>query len=199
MVAQAIQTTMQRLQSAGLHLSLTPERGIKASPASAMTNTLRALIVAHKVEIVAYLREAANDPPPTSAQERLRAASLALDAVIAAAGVAAGPDRWCRPNSEAMNTHEVGAFAARLALFNRQGLAMTQAEALAMQLVERDRCMDFRRMCLECSHLNGARCNNWQAAGVARSARDAVIPVELVRQFQHCPGFKPAGGASNGS
>ena len=199
MAAPTIKATMERLHRAGLRMTLGSEKGLLATPASALNADLRALIVAHKVEIVAYLREAANDPPPTSAQERLRAASLALDAVIAAAGVAAGPDRWCRPNSEAMNTHEVGAFAARLALFNRQGLAMTQAEALAMQLVERDRCMDFRRMCLECSHLNGARCNNWQAAGVARSARDAVIPVELVRQFQHCPGFKPAGGASNGS
>jgi len=193
MAAQAIQTTMRRLHSAGLRMTLGSEKGLLATPASAVTAAMRALIVEHKAEIMAYL----NDPAPAPAPDRLRAASMALDAVILAAGVTADPDRWCYPHSEAMNTREIDTFAARLALFNRQGLALIRAEALAMQLVERDRCMDLRRTCLECVHLNGSRCNNWEAAGVARSARDAVMPVELVRQFQHCPGFKPAGGAPN--
>ena len=190
MAAQAIQTTMQCLQSAGLHLSLTPERGIKASPTSAMTNTLRALIVAHKVEIVAYLSEAANDPAPISASDRLRAASLALDAMIAAAGKSADPDHWCYPHSEAMNTAEIDRFTARLARFTDHGMILLDAEGLADRLVIRDREQDDRAMCLECTHLQRAgRCANWQHSGVAIRARDAFMPAELVRQLQRCEGF----------
>jgi hypothetical protein len=193
MAAQTIQITMHFLHSAGLAVTLTPERGLKASPASAITDTMRALIRANKVEIVAYLADAANDPAPTSAMDRLRAASLALDAVIAASGMEVNPDRWCFPHSDAMNTREIDAFATRLALFNRQGVTMAQAEALALQLVERDRSMDSRRLCVECSHLIGSRCNNWQAADVAIRFRDAFLPVELVRKFQLCSGFNVAG------
>jgi len=190
MVSPAIKTTMQRLRSAGLRLTLTPENGLKASPSSFMTDALRALIVAHKVEIVAYLSEAANDPAPTPAPDRLRAASLALDAVILVAGTAADPDRWSYPHSTAMNTAEIDRFTARLAQFTDRGVILSDAERLADLLVIRDREQDDRALCLECTHLQRAgRCGNWQAAGVAIRARDAFMPVELVRQLQRCDGF----------
>ena len=193
MAAPAIQTTMQRLHIAGLRVTLTPEKGLKASPASSMTDAMRALIVAHKVEIVAYLSAAANDPAPTPAPDKLRAASLALDAVVLAAGLAADPDRWSYPHSTAMNTAEIDRFTARLARFTDRGVILSEAERLADLLVIRDRERDDRALCLECTHLQRAgRCGNWQAAGVAIRARDAFMPVELVRQLQRCDGFTGA-------
>jgi hypothetical protein len=59
MAVQAIQNTIERLHSAGLRLTLTPEKGIKVSPASSMNDAMRALILAHKSGIVDYLSEAA--------------------------------------------------------------------------------------------------------------------------------------------
>ena len=133
---------------------------------------------------------AANDPAPTPAPDRPRAASLALDAVILAAGTAADPDRWSYPRSTAMNTAEIDRFTARLARFTDRGVILSDAERLADLLVIRDREQDDRALCLECTHLQRAgRCGNWQAAGVAIRARDAFMPVELVRQLQRCDGF----------
>ena len=60
--------------------------------------------------------EAANDAPagtPSAAPDRLRAASLALDAVILESGMAADPDRWCWPQSTALNTEEIDTCAAQ--------------------------------------------------------------------------------------
>ena len=34
-----------------------------------------------------------------------------------------------------------------------------------------------------------SRCGNWQAAGIAIRARDAVLPADLVRLLQRCDGF----------
>jgi len=132
----------------------------------------------------------ANDPAPTPAPDRLRAASLALDAVILVAGTAADPDRWSYPHSTAMNTAEIDRFTARLARFTDRGVILSEAERLADLLVIRDREQDDRALCLECAHLQRAgRCGNWQRAGVAIRARDAFMPLELVRQLQRCDGF----------
>ena len=136
---------------------------------------------------------AAKDPAPTQAPDRLRAASLALDAVIVAADMAANPDRWSYPHSAAMNTAEIDRFTARLARFTDKGLIQGDAESLADRLVIRDREHDDRAMCLECAHLHRAgRCGNWQRAGVAIQSRDAFMPVEMVRQLQRCDGFTGA-------
>lgn len=189
---------MERLHRAGLRMTLGSENVLLATPASAVTTDLRTLIVARKAEIVAYLSGSDDDPATTrtSVQEKFKAASLALDAVIAAAGLMANPDRWCWPSSDAMNTAEIGTFMTRVALFGRQGLAMAQAQALAARLVGRDRDGDDRRMCLECSNLSGASCNDWARAGVAIHRRDARMPGELLHILQRCDGFKPAGGAA---
>jgi hypothetical protein len=93
---------------------------------------------------------------------------------------ATDPDRWCWPHTQAMNTREIDTFAERLALFTEKGLNYADAERLADTLVIRDREGDDRRLCLECTHLQGAgrwRCVNWQAADVPRVglARDLVM------------------------
>jgi hypothetical protein len=100
-------------------------------------------------------------------------------------------DSW--PHSDAMNGGEIDTFTARLIRFTDKGLALDDGEALADQLVRRDRESDDRRLCLECTHLAGHtgtwRCRSWQRAGIARQARDAGLPGELVRTLQRCDGF----------
>lgn len=91
------QHVVEALHDAGLRLALTPEQGLKVTPASALTDELRDLIRANKATLVDWLiGQAANDGAahwrvsvapgtPPEALARLRAASLALDKVQAAA------------------------------------------------------------------------------------------------------------------
>jgi len=138
-------------------------------------------------------------PPGLSA--KLLAASLALDAQIHAAGQFdnsdENSDRWCWPHSTAMTGSEIDLFTARLARFTTKGVIHGDAELLADKLVTRDREGDDRALCLECTHLAGYgrtswRCIDWQRAGVARQARDAQLPADLVFQLQRCNGFAQA-------
>ena len=127
-------------------------------------------------------RDSANDAQLISHEGGQVSTTLALD-----------PDRHCWPHSEAMNGREIDTFTARLAGFTGKGLALVDCEALADQLVKRDREADDRRLCLECVHLAGHaqawRCTNWQRAAVALQARDSGLPDELVRLLQRCDGF----------
>jgi len=136
---------------------------------------------------------------PPGLSTKLLAASLALDAQIQAAGAIPvnGPDRWCWPHSTAMTGSEIDLFTARLARFTTKGVIHGDAELLADKLVTRDRGGDDRALCLECTHLAGYgrsswRCINWQRAGIARQARDAQLPADLVFQLQRCNGFAQA-------
>ena len=124
------------LHDAGLCIALTPERGLKVTPASSLTPELRALIRSSKDVLIDWLRcDAANDP-------------------------ASDPDRWAWPHSSAMNGTEIDTFTARLARFTEQGLILADAEWLAGKLVTRDRDVDDRRLCLECCHARpGRRCD----------------------------------------
>ena len=93
-----------------------------------------------------------------------------------------------------MNTREIETFTARLAGFTDKGLGLDDAENLADKLVQRDRDLDDRRLCLECFHLSGQSgkawdCRNWQRAGIALRARDAQLATALVLQLQRCDGF----------
>ena len=108
--------------------------------------------------------------------------------------VSKNPDRWCWPQSSAMNGTEIDMFAARLHRFTDKGLSQTDGEALADKLVLRDRDQDERRVCLECKNFAGHgagswRCRNWQATGIAIRSRDAQLPADLVVQLRRCGGF----------
>lgn len=141
----------------------------------------------------------APDTDPTKTTKRVSVVSVApIPAPIQKTGGESGaandpapdPDRWAWPHSDAMNTGEIDTFTARLSRFTDKGLTLTDAEALADRLVIRDRETDDRRLCLECLHLHrGGRCENWQRAGVAMTARDARLPGELVQRPQRCDGF----------
>ncbi len=109
MSALPIQSTVDQLLSAGLRLSVTPERGLQVVPASSISPALRDLIRASKEALVDYLQQpvatmtdAANDTPDpftvppghegtgwrlagadglsSATLSKFRAASLALDA-----------------------------------------------------------------------------------------------------------------------
>lgn len=97
---------------------------------------------------------AANDPAPglgsrnvtgletasPATVAKFRAANLALDRQMAVAGGAEpDPDRYCWPASSAMNGREIERFTARMAGFIRQGQRPERAEALADELVIRER------------------------------------------------------------
>lgn len=110
--------------------------------------------------------------------------------------LAADPDRYCWPHSNAMNGEEIDTFMARLSQFTDKGLILDEAERLADKLVIRDRDSDDRRLCLECPHLQGRvrwRCGNWKAADVAR---DGLAP-DLVKTLQRCGGYPRT--ANNGA
>lgn len=101
---------------------------------------------------------------------------------------AADPNIYCWPHSEAMNGQEVDIFAARTERFINRGVSNDDAERLADKLVVRDREGDERRLCLECSHLQGTgrwRCGNWQAGDVASNR----LACDLVLMLQRCPGY----------
>lgn len=98
------------------------------------------------------------------------------------------PNRWCWPHSTAMNSAEIDLFLSRLARFTDKGLSYGDAERMVEKLVIRDREGDDRRLCLECSHLQGSwRCGNHVRAGVGRD-----LPFELVLMLQRCPGLQGA-------
>ena len=110
----------------------------------------------------------------------------------AANAPAIAPDRWCWPHGQAMNTAEIDTFMARLARFTDKGLTLDDAEALADKLVQRDREMDDRCICVECAHLQGFgrwRCSNTVMAGIGLHKADTQLPSCLTHQSQRCAGF----------
>ena len=136
-------------------------------------------------------------PPGLSA--RLLTASLALDAQIQAAGLLLGNDaeRWCFPTTPAMPGRDADTFTARVIRFTSKGMSLSDGEALANKLATRDRELDDRLLCLECTHLAGYgagpwSCRAWSRAGIAIKARDAGLPGDLVQQLQRCDGFTHA-------
>lgn len=103
------------------------------------------------------------------------------------------PDRWCWSNSSAMTRAEIDIFKFRLHRFTSKGLSHTSGQALAVRLVRRDRELDDRRVCPECTHLvQGCRCNNWRTAG-GFDSRPILLAAELVLQLQRCDGFNESG------
>lgn len=104
-------------------------------------------------------------------------------------------DLYCWPHSSSMNTAEIEGFVLRIGRFAALGLTLADAEALADELVHRDRDHDDRRLCLECRHLYGRdrwRCANWRQAGNVPFQLGTASAADLVRTLQRCNGFGPA-------
>lgn len=215
---------LHHLRGAGLVLTLMPAGGLHVAPRIALTDDHRAAIRANLDALVLALQAEAAQAPAAGAAATTSGAAAAAEGTsgealreafeeraaileyeaglqrgeaerLAAQALVLDADRACWLHSSAMNSQELGAFAARLAHFTDKGLHHDDAEALADRLVLRDRDGDDRRLCLECSHLQGARrwrCGNWERAGMAP---EGLAP-ELVLMLQRCPGFAPAAGLS---
>lgn len=181
------------LHDAGLSIALTPDRGLKVTPASSLTPELRDVIRASKDFLIDWLA-AANDPQPLDREAWPERAAIAeYDAGLSRQDAEALADASCWPHSTAMNGAEIDTFTARLARFTDRGLSLDDAERLADKLVIRDREADDRRVCLECVHLrHGGRCGNWRAAGVAINAMDARLPGDFTTMLQRCDGYQLA-------
>ena len=101
-------------------------------------------------------------------------------------------DRYCWPNSSAMNSGEIDKFKFRLEIFQARGLDELNAEALADKLVLRDRDRDDRKVCYECRYMKGIsslRCENWKLAGIAMKSSDAFLGKDFAMMLQRCHGF----------
>ena len=90
------------------------------------------------------------------------------------------PDRYCWPNSPAMNTVEIKTFHSRVLRFSGRA----DAEQLADRLVRRDREGDDRVMCIECLHMKGMICHNSKEA-----VMHPMLGGNFVDQLQRCKGF----------
>lgn len=62
MLARTVHEVFDTLSAAGLSVALTPELGLSVSPTRLLTDHLRGVIREHKLALVEFLREAANDP-----------------------------------------------------------------------------------------------------------------------------------------
>ena len=98
------------------------------------------------------------------------------------------PDRWCWPASDAMTGAELARFRKRAAVLCQHGAEPAAAEALAGQLLTRDRQGEDRHVCLECVNLaTGGRCLAAAAGRLAGAGRHHE-PVLFV--LHRCECFK---------
>ena len=108
-------------------------------------------------------------------------ASVATVAEVAVANQSTdNPDRYCWPNSPAMNTIEIKTFHSRVVRFSGRA----NAEQLADRLVRRDREGDDRVMCIECLHMKEMICQNSKEAVI-----HPILGENFVDQLQRCTGF----------
>lgn len=72
---------LKTLTAAGLAVSLTPDNGLKVTPAKALTYGLRAIIKAHKAVLVEYLLDKAENDAKAAERELIeeRAAIMEFD------------------------------------------------------------------------------------------------------------------------
>ena len=166
---------LRQLHDAGFMLALADGGGIRITPGSALTDEHVEAIRTHKPELIALLTK----PTPIIA-----APVMPLPSGVTGAAVS---DAWCWPQSDAMNGGEIDTFTKRLHLFARRGIGEAQADKLADLLVIRDRQLDDRRLCLECSHLGDrGRCLA-AAAGRLPGVDRRLEPVPDL--LQRCPAF----------
>ncbi len=204
----SVQEIIAGMQQQGFALSLTSTGGLAVTPASRLDDQQRALIRDHRAAIMAHLT-AANDStahpeintgtvrPPPGLSPKMLAASLALDAQIAASGaLPADPDRNCWPHTQAANSSELKTMATRLERFARIGMDVDQAERLADKLLTRDREGDDRHVCVECLHCQHGQCSNSRAAGLNHPELGRDYALTLKRCGSYAAGAGTLAGTS---
>jgi hypothetical protein len=159
------------LRRRGLHVSAINGDRIHVLPAGVVTEHDRDKIRTHRAELLTLLANPVTDwqHPPAN--------DLPL--------TANDPDRWCWPNSDAMNGAEINIFIGRVQKFIDRGIDEPRAEVLADKLVIRDRQRDDRHICLECVNLQPGRCGRYRAAGL----QSPQVGTDLATLLQRCPAF----------
>lgn len=147
------------MRAAGFRLDIERDM-LMVSPASKLTDELRAEIRAAKPELLALLRPYSLTPAESDAA-----------------------------HAEPWDDAACGRFAASVSLFMRRGINATDADDLAERLHLRDVQGDARHLCMECGRLSGRatagwRCGKPHAAGLGRD-----LPADMVLMLQHCAGF----------
>lgn len=132
--------------------------------------------------------------PVLASMQKTGADPVAANDPTLQATPAPDPHAWCLPSCTELTGKARALYEVRVARFTDKGLALIDAETLAIKLSTRGQDYDDRRLCLECKHLAGRvgmgwKCGNWQQAGVALKAQDAGLPDDLVRLLQRCHGF----------
>jgi len=95
---------------------------------------------------------------------------------VVAANADMHAERSCWPNGPAANTAELAAMEKHLRLFERRRVPIAEAARLADRLLARDRELDDRHLCIECTHGTKARCPGGAPLGGV---------------LQRCPAFTP--------
>ena len=171
MAAHLARNLASILRRAGLTLTVTPERSLKVTPASAITPVLRDLIIQNKSMLIDMIeRDAANDPSwPGS------------------------PRYWS--TSTGMSEQEIALFQRRLDRFSDLGLDIETSERQGDCMLLRDRDGDNRRACIECAHLctqGRWRCTNARHAELCSTRTDSPVAEEFALLSQRCNGFSAA-------
>lgn len=160
----AIKALADHLTGAGFILSVTPEKRLKVTPSSRLTQSMRDCVMLNKEALIAWLKS-------ESANDSVIAKQGTTDAIINSAGLAsqdpsAAPAQRLRAMPEAPgHAHPRG----------RQKQA--------------DVDIDDRITCRSCQHLDPARrCANWRIAGLGKPGQ---VPTGLVDLKQRCDGYIP--------
>lgn len=128
-------------------------------------------------------KQGATATPATSATYNPECApSVAAVATVAVAGVQKLKiDRAdLRPSHAEQTEQETALYAARLQAFQGKGIADDDAATLANRLIERDRQLDDRRNCAECSGFYAGRCKH----------RLSPIGESTIQTLHRCKGFR---------
>ena len=157
-----------QLHTAGLALSLS-DGGLKVTPASLLTDELRATIKTHRDELIGWL-QAANDPAPAKPETP----------EVTEAGTSVTPD---------LTPREADLLARRVETFIRRGQSQELAEQRAEKLLVRDRERDDRRLCLECVNYSQGLCRAAIRAGLGTGT--VSVDVRAIHaKLQRCEGFE---------
>ena len=104
-------------------------------------------------------------------------------------------DKYCWPNSEAFNTHEIAVSFARSAMISKR-LNEKDTEHVIDLLIKRDRELLDMAYCFECLHLRGYGKGPWSCANSIKAEVDlkkteVLVPRDWPYRLQRCPRFKP--------
>lgn len=156
-----------RTRTAGFVLDVADGK-LLVTPASKLTDALRAELRNHKPALLALLAAPATEPR----QRPYRLSAAEADAA----------------HAEPWDDATIARFVARVGLLMRRGFDATDADDVAELLHLRDVQRDDRACCGECTHYRPGRCGDHRAAGLD----SAELGSDLAAMLQRCPGFQPA-------